>query len=65
MSLHAIFCGGMDDKTSPSATDVEKTLAWAQPKLLGYVMQLGILCRIQVSMIAVGEISARIHHAPI
>jgi hypothetical protein len=57
---HSIPLRGVDDETAPSTADVEESLARREPKLPTDQVELRFLRAVEV-VVAVGEISARVH----
>src|ERR1035437_5805593 len=60
--FHAIVSSGLHDQSTPTATNVQKTLATVQPQFSADLIQLPLLSRIQV-FFRCGEVGAGINHA--
>jgi len=62
LSTYAVSGRRIQDQTSPPATDVKQMLSPAQAEFPAYIFQLAVLGRIEVSIVTVSEIPARVNH---
>src|SRR5208337_5566102 len=62
--LHAVVSGCVHHQSAPTAANIQERLATTEPQLLAHVIQLALLCRIQIFFRS-GEVSARVDHVPI